>query len=173
MPTMVYPLLFIILLMPTPFLAFLFIYRTIEKKAKKTILLLPDDVLIKYTDTRIWFKGYDMAKRPNRFQFDLLKSLYVYNLADLYVFKRGIVVVGKARAPLQFGRNWLLSPFVICWPGAASDFPMVRYRVNYIGTEILGEDVDIEFQDPEYTKNIKLAVKHVGRELYSKLTAVD
>lgn len=111
-------MLFLIILLPTPFLFFLFMYTTIEKKAKRIVELLPGDA-IKYTDVKIWFKGYDMLKKANRFQIDPLKSLYVYNLADLYVFKRGIVVVGKARS-WAFGRIRLLSPFAICWPGAES-----------------------------------------------------
>lgn len=162
-------MLFLIILLPTPFLFFLFMYTTIEKKAKRIVELLPGDA-IKYTDVKIWFKGYDMLKKANRFQIDPLKSLYVYNLADLYVFKRGIVVVGKARS-WAFGRIRLLSPFAICWPGAESQLSMVPNRVSYIGAEIVGEDVDIQFQDREYTNNIKLEVKRIGRELYDKISS--
>jgi hypothetical protein len=145
-------------------------YSSIEKKAKRTIALFPEDLLTKYPDAKLWFKGYNMANKTNSFQIDASKSLYVYNLADLYVFKGGIVVVGKAKAWWGFGRDWLLSPFAICWPGAESHLRMVPYRVKYIGTELIAEDIDIEFQDPEYTKNIKLSVKHIGKELYGKIS---
>jgi hypothetical protein len=168
---MIYTLLFLIIFAPTPVLFFLFMFRKIENRAKKIIEVLPDDILIKYTDVKLWFKGYDIAKRADWFQIDVFKSLYVYNLADLYVFKKGIVVVGKAKPPWQFGRNYLLSPFAICGAGGEPQFTMVRYHVRYIGAQVIGEDVDIEFQDPDYTKNIKLAVKHIGRELYSKINS--
>jgi len=48
---------------------------------------------------------------------------------------------------------------------------MVPNRVSYIGAEIVGEDVDIQFQDREYTNNIKLEVKRIGRELYDKISS--
>lgn len=167
---MIYTLLFLIILAPMPVLLFLFMFLKIENRAKKIIGVLPDDIIVKYTDVKLWFKGYDMAKRADWFQIDVFKSLYVYNLADLYVFKRGIVVVGKAKAPWQFGRNYLLSPFAICGAGGESLFTMVPYRVRYVGAKLIGEDVDIEFQDTDYTKNIKLAVKHIGKDLYSKIS---
>jgi hypothetical protein len=162
--------LFLIMFLAAPFVLFLFMYSAVENRARRIVELLPGDLTIKYIDVRIWFKGYDVLKKANRFQIDPSKSLYVYNLADLYVYKRGIVVVGKARA-WAFGRIRLLSPFAICWPGAESQLSMVLNRVSYIGAEVVGEDVDIQFQDREYTNTIKLEVKQIGREVYSKISA--
>ena len=162
----VFYILLLLIVLPAPFLLFLFLYPTIEKRAKKIIELLPDDFESKYTDVRIWFKGYDMLKKINRYQIDPLKSLYSYNLADLFVFNGGLVVIGKTKA---FGRIRLLSPFAICWPNATSRLLMVPNRVNYIGAEVIDQDIDIKFQDQEYTSSIILVVKNVGKDLYSKI----
>ncbi|HEY4112263.1 hypothetical protein [Puia sp.] len=167
MTTFLYILLLAIVL-PAPFLFFLYIYITVEKKAKGIIELLPDDAKAKYTDVRIWFKGYDMMKRINRYQIDPLKSLYTYNLADVIVFNGGIVVIGKIKV---FGRVRLLSPFAICRPGAGARLQMVRDRVTYLGAEVVEQDVEIKFHDQDYTNNITLVIKKAGGELYSDINS--
>ena len=42
---MILYMLFLIILLPTPFLFFLFMYTTIEKKAKRIVELLPGDAI--------------------------------------------------------------------------------------------------------------------------------
>ena len=161
--------IFLALLLPSaPFLVYLYLYNLIEKRAKQTIELLPKAAKSKYADVRIWFKGYDMLKRRNWPVTDMLKSLYVYNLADLFVFEQGIVVVGKMKIA-GFGRLRLLSPFVICRQGAQSQFPMVTYRVDFQGANLVGPDLDITFQDHDYTNAITMVVKAVGQDLYGKM----
>jgi hypothetical protein len=166
MNTFFYVLLVMIFL-TFPFLFFLYIYNAIEKKARKVIALLPDDVEAKFTDVRIWFKGYDMLKKVNKYSIDTSKSLYSYNLADLYIFSGGIVVVGKIKA---YGRIRLLSPFAICWPSGETQLSMVPYRNSYVSAEVVGQDADIKFHDKEYTNCIVLAVKNIGRDLYNKVS---
>lgn len=162
----IFYVLFLLILLTAPFLLFLYKYYTIEKNAEEVIALLPVDIDAKFTNVRIWFKGYDMLKRVNKYSIDTSKSLYSYNLADLYVFNGGIVIVGKIKA---YGRMRLLSPFAICWPGGETQLSMVPYRNSYISAEASGQDVNIKFQDMEYTNSIVLAVKNIGTELYDKV----
>lgn len=162
----VFYILSLLIVFPAPFLFFLFLYNSIEKRAKKIIELLPNDFESKYTDVRIWFKGYDASKKINRYKIDPLKSLYSYNLANLYVYKEGLVVVGKMNA---YGRIRLLSPFAICRPGATSHLSIVPNRVIYISAEVIGQDIDIKFQDQEYTNSIILVAKNIGIDLASKI----
>jgi hypothetical protein len=161
--TNVLPYIFIL---PLPFVFFGFIYLSYDRGAKRIIAQLPADIVAQYADVRIWFKDYDALKKVNMFQLDPSKALYSYNLADLYLFKDGIVVAGKQK---QFGKIWLLPPFAIRWKGGVNQLSMVRYSVQYIGLEVIGEDIDIKFQDPAYTNIIKLAVKNVGPALYRKM----
>lgn len=162
----VYYTLSLLLLLPAPLLFFGWFYRMIERRAQRVIDFLPYVPEARYTDVRVWFKGYDMTKRINKFQIDPQKSLYVYNLIDLFVFKGGVVVVGKTK---YFGKTFLLSPFAICWSGGEEELSMVPYRFRYLGAEILDQDVDIQFQDPDYFNSIKIEIKNLGKELFSKI----
>jgi len=38
-----------------------------------------------------------------------------------------------------------------------------------IKTEVIGNDIEIEFEDFEYTNTIKLVVKKIGQELYQQI----
>jgi|SRR5882724_2860260 len=165
MNTFVYVLLLVIIL-PIPFLFFWFIYYSFDKRAKRVIELLPKDTDAIYTDVRIWFKGYDMLKKTNKFLFSPTKALYAYNLADLFLFADGLVVIGKIRA---YGKIRMLSPFVIRWPDGSDKLWMVPESVRYAGVELLGQDIDISFQDADYTNIVKLEAKKIGEDLYEKM----
>lgn len=151
-----------LLFFTAPFLFFVFIYKAIDKRARTILDLLPGNVEKKFTDVRIWFKGYDMSKRVNKFQIDPFKSLYSYNLIDLYVLNGGLVIVGKKK---MFGKTWLLSPFAICWPGGDTQLSMVPNRVRYVSAEVAGEDIDIKFHDQDYSNAIVIAIKKIGKDL--------
>lgn len=158
--------LFLIIFLPAPFLFFWFIYYSYDKRAREVVEQLPADIDAKYEDVRIWFKGYDMLKKVNAFQINLGQALYTYNLADLYLFGDGLVVVGKVKA---YGKIRLLPPFVICRAEGLSRLSMVPNAVKYVGMEVYGHDIDIGFKDAGYTNVIKLAIKEAGEDLYEKM----
>lgn len=159
---MIFYVLLSVMLLAAPFLFFVFIYNAVDKRARKILDLLPNDVEKKFTDVRVWFKGYDMLKRVNKFQIDPFKSLYSYNLIDLYVLNEGLVVVGKYK---MFAKTWLLSPFAICWPGGETRLSAIPNRVRYVSVEVFDQDIDIKFHDQDYTNDIVLAVKKIGKDL--------
>jgi len=63
----------------------------------------------------------------------------------------------------------MLSPFVIRWPDGSDKLWMVPESVRYAGVELLGQDIDISFQDADYTNIVKLEAKKIGEDLYEKM----
>jgi hypothetical protein len=154
--------------LPAPFLFFWLIYILVDKRANRTIELLPKNELAKYVDVRIWFKGYDMFKR-NYHRINPFRILYSYNIADLFLFDDQLIVLGKIKA---FGKIRLLPPFAISWTDKRHPYSNVIHYTRYLGTGLTEDDIDIQFKDPDYTNNIKLAVKKVGRDLFAKMKLV-
>ena len=152
-----------------PLVFFRLVYRAYETNAASVVAHLPGDVVERYPDVRIWFKNYDMLKKINKFQTNLTKALYSYNHADLILFPEGLVVIGKSQS---YGKLRMISTFAIIWDGRQDRLGMVPNPVKYIGARLTGNDLDIEFHDPEYSNDIKLAVKDVGPGLYVKLSAL-
>jgi len=160
----------LVILIPMPFVLFWTMYRAYESNTAKVVAQLPGEVVAKFPDVSIWFKNYDMTKKINKFQTNLTKALYSYNHADLILFREGLIVIGKSRS---YGKLRMLSIFPIVWEDPRPRLSMVPNPVRYIGVTLTGRDIDIEFHDPEYSNNIKLAVKNIGPELYEKMTAMS
>ena len=148
---------------------FLFIYfRTLNEKVSTILKSLPENSKAVFKDARVWFKGFDMYKKKDMFHFNPLKALYAFNIADLYVQNDKLIVVGKTRI---LGRKQLLQPFAICWIGKEYQIANITLLTRQISTILIGNDVEIEFEDYEYKNPIKLVVKKIGKELYQQIEA--
>lgn len=148
-------------------IAFVLIYfRTLNSKTANVLQSLPQNAKAIYFDVRVWFKGYDPYKKKKQFQINPLKALYTFNIADLYVQADKLIVVGKTKV---LGKTILLQPFAICWTGRQFEAVNVTLLTRQIKTEVIGNDVEIEFEDFEYTNTIKLVVKKIGQELYQQI----
>lgn len=153
-----------------PLLVILIYFKAIKRKTQRVLDSLPKDNTAFFPNVRIWFKGYDMMSRKKKFQIDPLKPLYSFNLADLYVQSDKLIVVGKTK---MWGGIWgkaiMLQPFAICWIGREVQEASVTMLTTHVKTTLAGNDLEIEFSDYEYSKNITLVVKKIGTEIFNLL----
>jgi hypothetical protein len=150
-----------------PFLIILIYFRAVKRKTQTILNSLPKSNITVFRDARIWFKGYDMMSRKKKFQIDPLKLLYSFNIADLYVQSDKLIVVGKTKMwGGLWGKEIMLQPFAICWIGREVQEAGVTMLTTQLGTKLNGNDIEIEFSDYEYSKNVTLVIKKIGKELY-------
>jgi hypothetical protein len=149
-----------------PFIFFLTYLKAIEKRTQNIVAQLPTNVKAKFLNTTVWFKSFDMMKKKAAFNIDPMKTLYSFNVADLYVLNDKIIVVGKTK---MLGKLRLLSPFAICWTDKAAEPTTVKYLTMQISTKLVGDDIEIEFQDFDYSNQIKLVAKKIGHSLYDAI----
>ena len=152
--------------------AFIFIvsyyFATIERRAIRTLEAISENISWHKPDVRIWFKGYDMLKRKGTFSIDPFKMLYTYNLADLYVSDDMLIAVGKHKI---LGRTRMLSPLIICSNPLDLRDKSLKYSTRLVATELVGKDLEVQFEDFEYSNIIKLVVKNIGQELNESMKA--
>jgi hypothetical protein len=159
----------LLLLFLTAFISFFDVYfSTIEKRTERMLEKVSESIRWRKSDVHVWFKGFDMSKKKSTFSMDPLKTLYSYNLADLYVLDDKLIVVGKNKI---FGRTRILSPLIICSKPSDLRNKSLKYLTRHIATELVGEDLEIQFEDDEYSNKIELVVKKVGKELSERLKA--
>lgn len=149
-----------------PIIFILLYFKTLNQNVSAILNTLPENPKAIFKDTRIWFKGFDMLKKRNTFRMNPLKPLYSFNVADLYIQNDKIIVVGKMRI---LGKTQLLQPFAICWIGREPEKPMPKILTRGIRTAVVGDDIEIEFEDYEYKNPIKLVVKKIGKEVYQQI----
>ena len=143
-------------------------FATIERRAEKVLEAISESITWQKCDVKIWFKGYDMLKRKSTFSIDPFKMLYSYNLADLYVSGDKLIVVGKDKI---FGRTRTLSPLIICSNLSDLRDKSLKYATRLVATELTGNDLEVQFEDYEYSNIIKLVVKNIGQELNESMKA--
>lgn len=145
-------------------------FRALNRKAQKVLNSPPKVNIAVYRNVRVWFKGFDIMSRKNKFLFDPLKPLYSFNNADLYVQSDKLIVIPKTKMRGGFwGKQIMLQPFAICWMGREVQEVLVTMLTTHIKTRLTGNDIEIEFRDHEYAKNITLIVKKIGKELFELL----
>jgi hypothetical protein len=150
------------------FLLVRYYFSTVERRSKEALEAISEGIRWQQCDVKIWFKGYDMLKKRSTFRIDPFKMLYSYNVADLYVSDDKLIVVGKDKI---FGRTRILSPLIICTNPSDLREKSLKCAKSYIATELVGDDLEIQFEDFEYSNNIKLVVKNIGQELNDMLKA--
>jgi hypothetical protein len=149
-----------------PLLLILIYFKAIKRKSQIVLTSLPKDNIAVFHNVRVWFKGYDMMSRKRKFKIDPLKPLYSFNIADLYVQSDKLIVVGKAK---MWGKEIMLQPFAICWIGREVKETAVTMLTTHMKTTLAGSDLEIEFSDYEYSKNITLVVKKIGIDIFNLL----
>ena len=162
-------ILYIILLLTVlsfPIIFFLSYFKTIEKITQSIVAQLPTNVKGQFLNTTVWFKGYDMMKKTKTFNIDPMKTLYSFNIADLYVLNDKLIVVGKTK---MLGKTRLLSPFAICWTDKKTEYTNLKYLTRQTNTKLIGSDIEFEFEDSDYSNKITLVVKKIGQPLYDTI----
>lgn len=95
--------------------------------------------------------------------------LYSYNRCDLYVLRDKLVVIPKHK---WLGKTRLLAGYMIAW-GSTSAADSRHSVVWHLGTELIGDDLEIQFRDPKYLNDIKLVVKKIGRRLQDEIRSAS
>jgi hypothetical protein len=167
MDTIIFIAVLLLLLTASIFIVSYYFY-TIERRTKRTLEAISGSIKWQRFDVKIWFQGYDMLKRNSAFSIDPFKMIYSYNVADLYVSGDRLVVVGKDKV---FGRTRLLSPLIICTNPLDLRDKSLKYTTRHVATELVGQDLEIQFEDFEYSNKIKLVVKNIGKEVNESLKA--
>lgn len=157
---------FLLFIASIPFLLRYTVYHFTDKSAGRILQNMPADARYEMNDTDILFKGLDKLKRDKPQGKYPLRPLYTYNMADLLVFDGELVVIGKVKV---YGKLRRLTPFSIFRDNGSGLAARVPSYVKYKDTQMVGDDVEIRFEDPEYTSIITLVVKNGGKDLYNRM----
>jgi hypothetical protein len=153
-----------------PFVLMVIYFRALRSKSQRVLNSIPKINTPVFANARVWFKGYDMMSRKKKYQIDPLKPLYSFNIANLYVQSDKLIVVGKTKMwGGLWGKEIILQPFAICWMGREVQEAAVTMLTTHIATKLNGNDIEIEFSDYEYSKNVTIVIKNIGKELYDLL----
>lgn len=146
-------------------IVFFWIYtKSIENKANKIIKRYSDEFSEIYSDLNVWVKDYDVFKQKKSFTVDPYQKLYSLNYCDLILNDKNIVVIGKIKI---LGKNKALIPIIFKFEKKETSTESKFVVIKKIRE--LGNDLEIEFVDNNYTETMTLIIKKPDVELIQKI----
>jgi hypothetical protein len=136
----------------------------LEKRTNKIIKLYSDDFSEIYTDLNVWVKNFDVFKKKNKFDLDPYQTIYSFNHCDLILNDKNIVLIGKTKI---LGKNKPLTPTIFEFENKKTSIKSRHVEIKKIRD--LGNDLEIEFLDKNYTNTMKLVIKRPDIELKEKI----
>lgn len=150
--------IFILIALPTQALIFYFVAYNAYSPGKKVLEKVRHKNSVILRDISVFIKGFEPISSKSYFSFDLGKTIYDFDQADLIMIDTGIILFGKAR---QFGSISYASPVEIIISEKLTSISSAKL-LNWTEQQ---ETIVMNIKDDDYNKPFAIVLKDSSHQI--------